>query len=190
MKKMKYAAIMAAALALYGCEDTDTTDHGPVEQEEQVEHAEAPEPEPADEVEPEEAAQEGLPLGESAEIGDWTVTVVELDTDPTAAIMEENQFNEDAEHGYVMALVEATYNGSDTGLAWLDLRLQYHGTDARFYDTDAVVLPDDLMAEPEVSSGGSVNGNVAFDIPSEALEGGTIVVEPTFGGQGVEWEGA
>jgi len=191
--RMMTVSIVTAGLLAVGCDPVET-DQGPLEEdaeaapeeEPEPEPEEAPEPEPEEEPEPESGE---LEVGEVADLGDWTVSVLEAEID-TDAVLAANQFNDEPEEGvYVIARVEGTYEGDESASAWIDLNVKLRGTDSRIYSSGGAVAPDpELNDEPEVTSGGTVNGYVVFDVPEDAVAGATISIEETFSmGAPVEW---
>lgn len=132
-----------------------------------------------------DAASDGeavLTLGESAEVGEYTVTVTAVNLDAGDVLAEANQFNEPATNQYVLADVSVVYTGAEEGDAWLDLSHVFMGTDARQYDASAcdAVTPAPVMEAPTLNSGGAADYQVCFDVPAEAMDGGRIFVEESF----------
>lgn len=120
-----------------------------------------------------------LALGESFELGDYTVRVIGVDTDAEDAAMAENEFNDPAAEGeqFVMIGVEATYNGEETGLPWIDLAFSVVGSGGNTFNDDCGVIPDDLMMIDELYSGASATGNACVRVDADQVEGATIAVE-------------
>lgn len=123
-----------------------------------------------------------LALGESAEVGEYTVTVTAVNLDAGDVLAEANQFNEPATNQYVLADVSVVYTGAEEGDAWLDLSHVFMGTDARQYDASAcgAVTPAPVMEAPTLNNGGAADYQVCFDVPAEAMDGGRIFVEESF----------
>lgn len=147
----------------------------------------------ADRPAPAEPAPEGTrtnpaALGTTARIGDWQVTITEVDLDATAVVLEENQFNDAPVPGrsFVLWTVEATYTGEESGTAWLDLSWQVVGSAGNSFgssfDDSCGVIPNDLFEQGETFPGGVVTGNVCVSAETAQLDGGTILVEELFGG--------
>ncbi|QGG94379.1 hypothetical protein [Actinomarinicola tropica] len=133
-----------------------------------------------------ERGSRGTPLaiGETAPVGDYEVTVVGFTSDATAQVLEANQFNDPPADGEVYALVRvrATYGGDGEGFAGMDLSVGYIGNDGRIYvDHDCMAVePDQLMDQPSVVAGGTVEGNLCLRMPASVLGSGAIFVEPLF----------
>lgn len=123
-----------------------------------------------------------LALGESAEVGEYTVTVTAVNLDAGDVLAEANQFNEPATNQYVLADVSVVYTGAEEGDAWLDLSHVFMGTDARQYDASAcgAVTPAPVVEAPTLNNGGAADYQVCFDVPADAMDGGRIFVEESF----------
>lgn len=123
-----------------------------------------------------------LGVGQSAQLDDWTVAVVELDTEATDFCLSGNSFNDPPSNGtYVLVRINATYTGEDEGDAYFELGVVLVGNDARQYsDTDSIgVWPDDMSDQPTVENGGNVEGNFCLDVPPDAIPGSILFIEPT-----------
>lgn len=123
-----------------------------------------------------------LAIGESARVGDYDVTVVGFTPDATAQVLDANQFNDPPGPGevYAMVRVRATYDGDGEGFAGMDLSVGYIGDDGRIYvDHDCMAVePDNLLDQPQVVAGGTVEGNLCLRLPAAVLGTGAIFVEP------------
>jgi hypothetical protein len=116
------------------------------------------------------------------------VTIVSVNVDATDLVLAENQFNDEPTDGrsFVIWTIEATYTGSESGTAWIDLSWKLVGSGGNsfgdgFEDTCGVI-PDDLFNKGETFAGGVVTGNVCVSAEVEQLDGATILVEELFGG--------
>jgi hypothetical protein len=104
-------------------------------------------------------------------------------TDANDAIANENMFNSPPADGsnFVLLPVNATYNGGDSGSAWIDLSIAFVGNNAVTYDGSYCgVIPDPLMNAGDVYAGGTASGNVCAEVPVDAIEGGVWRIEETF----------
>lgn len=130
----------------------------------------------------EEAAGDAtpLPLGESATIGDYDVAVTSVVLNANEPIAAANQFNEAPTGQFVLIELTVTYNGVEEGNPWIDLAPTFVGSDARQYDSCPAVLPKDAMDVPTLEKTGSATYQECFDVPAEAIQGGTIFLEPLF----------
>lgn len=124
-----------------------------------------------------------LPLGTRIEMGDWTVAVTEVTLDATEQVLEENRFNDPPVEGrqFVVFTVDATYEGDDSGTAWLDLSWAIVGSAGNTFATGSDdycgVIPGSLDDTGETFPGGSVSGDVCFSVASDQLDGATIRLE-------------
>jgi hypothetical protein len=128
-----------------------------------------------------------LAKGESGAVGDYLISVVSVDFDAEAAVLAENQFNDPASPGntMVMASLEFTYQGTDTGNVFWDLSYKVVGSRGLAYaDTDQTVscgsLPNSIMDAPELYPGGTVVANVCWQIPEDEAATIVMVLEPLF----------
>ncbi|WP_043503234.1 hypothetical protein [Georgenia sp. SUBG003] len=138
--------------------------------------------EPADGGEPAAAAGDLLPLGQAAEIGDYTITVNGLNLDADDAIAEADEFNPPADGRYVVADVSVVYNGAEEGNPWMDLSYIFMGSDNAQYDdgTCMAIEENSVVNVPTLNTGGAADYSVCMDVPVEAIEGGSFAIEPLF----------
>jgi hypothetical protein len=128
------------------------------------------------------------PFGSVAKIGDWEVKIVDINKDAADIVTAENMFNDAPAEGrsFVIWSIEATYTGSESGIAWIDLSWKLVGAAGNSFgsgiDDMCGVIPDDLFGKDETFSGGVVAGNVCVSAETSQVEGGTILVEELFGG--------
>ena len=127
-----------------------------------------------------------LAVGTRIEMGDWTLAVTEVMPDATDVVMAENEFNDPPADGrqFVMFTVDATYEGEDSGTAWLDFSWAIVGSEGNTFATGADdycgVIPDPLDDTGETFPDGSVSGNVCISAESAQVDGATIRIEDTF----------
>jgi len=126
-----------------------------------------------------EAAAGVLALGQSAEVGDYTITVNGLNLDADDAIAEAEQSNPPAEGQYVIADLSVVYNGTEEGNPWMDLAYIFTGSDAAEYNdrTCMAIEENSVVTVPTLSTGDAADYEVCMDVPAEAIEGGTFAVE-------------
>jgi hypothetical protein len=139
-----------------------------------VEEAEAD-----DEVGETEPADETASLGDTVEVGDWSVTVTKVALNANAAIQKANMFNEKPRGQYVLVSYDATYNGSErTADAWMDLTWTLTGNDSKILDESSTVTPAEDKDEPtEARRGGTVSLQAVFDVKPKVLHGSILSVE-------------
>lgn len=125
---------------------------------------------------------DGLPWGETAELGGYTVSVSEVQLDANEAVQGANSFNDSPEGQYVLVSLDLTYNGDEEGDAWLDLSVKLSGSDSRIYDTSScmAVSPNPITDLPTLTAGGSGEFDVCFDVPPKALHNPEVIVEESF----------
>lgn len=91
-------------------------------------------------------------------------------------------FNEPPEEGYqyVMAKVQVSYIGEESGTPWVDLSLRYLGSDGNAYSEGVGVVPKAFSDIGEQFPGATAEGNVGWAVPADAVSGGKIIVEESF----------
>lgn len=123
-----------------------------------------------------------LPVGSTAKIGSWEVTLVSVNLDADAAVKKANEFNEAPADGnkYVMANVTAKYVGEDSGTFWADMSYKFYGSGGNTFDSASVSVDNSITDAGETFPDASVAGNLVFEVPVDQLEGGAIIFEETF----------
>ena len=123
-----------------------------------------------------------LALGQTAELGEYTVTVDSVTQNANDVLANENMFNEPPTGQYVLVDLTVTYNGTDEGDPWLDLSTNFVGTDARKYDTTScmAVVPNEASSVPTLLAGGTASYQVCMDLPPTAIAGGQVEVTESF----------
>ena len=127
-----------------------------------------------------------LPVGTRLEMGDWTLAVTEVTLDATEQVMAENEFNDPPVRGrqFVLFTVDATYEGEDSGMAFVDFSWAVVGSAGNTFGTAMEdycgVIPDSLDGTGETYPGGNVSGNVCVSVASDQVDGATIRIEETF----------
>lgn len=195
MRVAALAAAAASALVLAACgsstpeviEPSANANSAEKPQDESPSSAEEPTAESVKEdEEPTEDAPEDdsgeLGLGGTATVGDYTVSVTEVELDATDTVKKAYAFNEAPEGQYVLASLAVTYTGDDRGDPWLDLSVQLAGSDSRIYDSSSclAVTPNSPMDLPALATGGKGEFDICFDVPAEALDDPRIFVEESF----------
>jgi hypothetical protein len=128
------------------------------------------------------AAAAVLPLGQSGELSEYTITVDSVTTNGNDIVAQENPFNDEPTGQYVLVGLTVTYNGADEGDPWVDLSTDFIGTDARKYDTSScfAVIPNEASDVPTLLAGGTASFQVCMDVPPTAIEGGQVQVSESF----------
>jgi hypothetical protein len=131
---------------------------------------------PADPPAPSEppAAEAGTranphPVGTPVENEDWSI-VVGTPREAWGEVSAENQFNSPPEAGLEFWIVPltATYQGSTSGIPWLDLSVKFVGDDSVTYDGYCGVIPNDIQDVGELYAGGVADGNTCVAVPAGA----------------------
>jgi hypothetical protein len=123
-----------------------------------------------------------LPLGEAAEVGDYTIAVTGLNLNADEAIAAADATNPAPDGQYVLAEVSVVYNGTEEGNPWMDLSYILQGADAAEYDdgTCMAIEPNSVVNVPALAAGDAAEYQVCLDVPAEAIEGGSFAIEPLF----------
>lgn len=129
--------------------------------------------------EPEAPETPGAQIGDTVVVGDWEVTVTDVQKDAGAAVAKANQFNDPAKGQYVLVTYEASYTGQErTSDAMWDLTWSFTGADSQVNEPASVVTVADNESWPsEARRGGTVKQQVVFDIARPQLKGGILTVE-------------
>lgn len=145
------------------------------------------EDEPVEEDESEADGEEGsrgnpIPPGESARVGDWEIAVVDVTPNATEQIMAHNEFNDPPAEGrqFLMATLEATYVGEESGDFWIDVAAGVVGegnvTYTTFEDTCGSI-PDSIDESGEAFEGGQISGNTCWSVESEEVDSLVMFIE-------------
>lgn len=131
-----------------------------------------------EEAEP-EAAAEPSAIGDSVELGDWTITITEVEKNANATIAKANEFNDAPKHQFVMLTYEAVYNGEErTASVDADLTWSLTTSDAQVLDPSSQVTPAENQNWPTtVRTSGTARGQVVFDVDPTLLDGGIVGIE-------------
>ena len=126
-----------------------------------------------------------IEVGAVVQVGSWRLRVSGVTPDATGQVMAENEFNEPPGEGnqFFIASVEATYTGTDSSTFWLDMTLKAVGEASVAYepfDATCGVIPDDLNDTGETFPGGTVTGNVCWNIESSDATSLVMVAEESF----------
>ncbi len=128
-----------------------------------------------------------LPIGTAVDLGDgWQLTVLSVQPNATQAVLARNQFNKQppADHQFFIAQVQATFTGSGSAKFDGSYRLRTVGASAVSYSTfsdSCGVIPNELP-DAETFTGGTITGNLCWDIRSS--DAGSLVLydNPFLGG--------
>jgi hypothetical protein len=121
-----------------------------------------------------------LPLGQEAQIGDWNVKVANVNLNATDLITSDDWSDPPkAGNQYVLVDLEATYTGSESGSFWADMSYSFVGSGGNTFG-----LPEGFASSPhpisdagEAFSGASIAGDVLFEVASDQVAGGVLMIE-------------
>ncbi len=110
-----------------------------------------------------------LPIGTEVTIDDWTV-VLDSPQNGTTIVADESEFTDVPQEGFDFYLVPitATYQGKEIGIAWMDLKFKFVGSDARTYSNECARYPNPLRDVDELYNGGTAEGNQCVEVPKGA----------------------
>lgn len=127
-------------------------------------------------------------LSQEAQVGDWNVAVVSVTLDATASIVDEDEFSDPPQEGsqYVLATVDATYTGTESSTFWMDVTMKFVGGKGNTFGSPEgfAVPPNPLWNVEEAFTGASITGDALFEVPSDQVSGGVLMLEPSFSVEG------
>lgn len=120
------------------------------------------------------------PVGTTLAGEDWEVTINDVNLDATSEIVEENLFNDEPEPGftYINVNVTITYIGDDENGEMNMTTIAYvtaDGNTINSYD-NMVVPPEPLDTMSTLYPGASTSGNIAFAVPEDTADQGTLAI--------------
>lgn len=122
------------------------------------------------------------PLGSTALIGDWEVTVTKVNTNAAKVIEAENTFNEKPKDGqsFVLWSLKAKYTGDESASPDNDLTFKIVGSAGNTFDGDCGVIPDPLYDAGETFGGATIKANGCAAVDTDQIKGGALIVEELF----------
>lgn len=119
------------------------------------------------------------PIGTVVETGGWEIVVVSIDPDATQAVLNENMFNDPPGDGsqFFFANVSATYRGDTEGQNLLLTSFRALGPSNVAITERCGVTPDQLDTFVDVFAGGTITGNLCFEVPSSDVDSLLMYVE-------------
>jgi len=131
-----------------------------------------------------------VPMETAADVGDWTVTVVDAVPDATDLILRENQFNDPPLAGsqFYLITLRATYTGTEPATFFWSLTWSAVGEAAVSYSEGehrCGSLPNDVADVPEVFEGGEIEGNICFAVRAEDVDSLVLYLSPLGAGDNV-----
>ncbi len=126
-----------------------------------------------------------IQLGAVVQVGNWRLRVSAVRPDGTDGVMEENEFNDPPPEGnqFFIASLEATYTGTESSTFWVDMTLKSVGESNVAYegfDAYCGVIPDDINDSGETFPGGTITGNICWNIQSTDAASLVMIVEELF----------
>jgi len=121
-----------------------------------------------------------VPLGQTAELGDYDVTLIDVVADATEAVLAENPSIERPPEGeeFVLLKLRIVYRGEASGTPGIDLRLVPLVVPHNQALMECGTYPDSLMDAPELFSGEQKEANVCVSVPSNAINMLMLEVNP------------
>lgn len=123
-----------------------------------------------------------VPAGEAARVGDWEVTVLSVVPDAGQVVLAENSFNDPPAEGRRFFMVElaATYRGESSESVLWGLSMSAVGESLVAYggfEDSCGVIPDDIESSAEVFPGGTVTGNVCWQVGDADADSLVLIVD-------------
>ena len=123
-----------------------------------------------------------VPAGVTARVGDWEVTVLSLVPDAAEVVLAENPFNDPPAEGRQFFMVElaATYRGDESESVLWGLSMSVVGESLVAYggfEDSCGVIPGDIDNSAEVFPGGTVIGNVCWQVGDGDADSLVLIVE-------------
>ena len=198
----QFLAVTMVVLVATGCttpaETTTTTESTTTTTSEPPDGGDAPEPQPeetgtttvADTTTTESPVVEfgtrdnPVPVGDSAPVGDYEISVVAYESDATNTVLAYNQFNEppaDPEAVFSLITLSITYVGDESGEPWIDLIWSSVGASNVSADSlECTTYPNDLFEAGELFPGGTVESNICLTVKQSDLDSLVLFLENTF----------
>ena len=191
MKHIKYLAVpvIALGLGLSACateepakkaddssSTTDESSEGMSNEDVLVDEPEVvvEEPEVEEPEQPEIAT-----LGDTMVVGDWEIKVTEVAKNANELLANENYYNARPKGQFVLVTYNATYTGTARSAdVWSDLTWTLTTSDQQTHDIDYATTPADDESWPTTArKGGTIKGQVVFDVKPNLIKGGILSVE-------------
>jgi hypothetical protein len=121
-----------------------------------------------------------VPIATDAVVGDgWSARIDSVDFNAAAKVKAANRFNAEPAAGsvYVMVAVTLTYNGSKAKASY-GVRFSALGGSNVQISEASLVLPNELDSFKDVFQGGSISGNIAFQVLTSDVPMLVVYAEP------------
>ena len=121
-----------------------------------------------------------VPLGHTAELGVYDVTLIDVVADATEAVLAENPSIERPPEGeeFVLLKLRIIYRGEASGIPGIDLGLVPLVVPDNLSLMECGTYPDSLMDIPELFSGEQEEANVCVSVPSNGINRLMLEVNP------------
>jgi hypothetical protein len=120
-------------------------------------------------------------FGQEAQVGDWKVEVVSVTWKADSAVADNSEFNDLPEAGYqyVLVKIRAVRTGEEAGSFADDVYCAYQGSDGDLFHAALQDVPEAIGDAEPVEQGRTATGNVVFQVSSQLVSGGRLVMEPS-----------
>lgn len=130
--------------------------------------------------------EDPAPFGTPVMVGDWSIRVSRVQFNADPIVLATNQFNDPPPDGYqfVMALIDATYLGPETGDLMWDANFKVVGPSNRAFDQGdpgCGVVPRDMSSLPEAYPGGRVTANACWAVPQSDIRSLVMFTDTSVG---------
>ena len=124
-----------------------------------------------------------VPLGRTAELGDYDVTLIEVEADVTEAVLSEDQSINPPPEGeqFVLLKLKVVYRGEASGIPGINLGLRAFVVAPDLFELRECTYPDGLMDIPELFPGGEAIANLCLSVPSNSIDLLVLEVNPQTG---------
>jgi hypothetical protein len=120
-----------------------------------------------------------IPLGQQAQVGNWKIKVISATLD--AALGSEEVYEPlPATDQYVLVELSATYAGEESGMFSVEMMYKYVGSEGNTFGWIPTMLDGDITDEGEVFAPASVSGHLIFQVASDQVAGGTLMLDEAF----------
>jgi hypothetical protein len=128
-----------------------------------------------------QAQGETTSVGQEAQVGDWDVEVVSVTWNADSVVANHSEFNDPPGDGYQYLLVKirAVRTGLGTGSFSGDVDCTFLGSDGSLFETAPQDIPEAMGDADPCDEGSAVTGNVVFQVSSDLVSGGRLVMEPS-----------
>lgn len=121
-------------------------------------------------------------LGNSVDINEWKVQVINVNKDALQLVMATDDYASPPKLNvkYVLFNIKATYFGGMSGEPSSDLRFKIVGSSGNTFTQSCGYYVDTFSNNGETFSGATVTGNLCFSVDSNQIDGATISIQGEF----------